>query len=72
MMEELLQYVTDEVPQPLHAAAIPVSSSSSSSSSSCRETLVGDPGSAGLAAQNDPPFEVFDIFEGDTYGLDDP
>ena len=71
MLEELLQYMTDEVLQPQHDAAIPVSSSSSSSSSS-GEPLVGDPGSAGLAAQNDPPFEVFDIFEGDTYGLDDP
>ena len=71
MLEELLQHMTDEVLQPQHDAATPASSSSSSSSS-CGETLVGDPGSSGLAAQNDPLFEVFDIFEGDTYGLDDP
>ena len=71
-MEQLLQYMTDEVLQPLHDAAVSASSSSSSSSSSCGETLVGDPGPSGLAAQNDPPFEVFDIFAGDTYGLDDP
>ena len=72
MLDELLQYMNDEVLQPLHAAAIPVSSSSSSSSSSTGETLVGDLGSAGLAAQNDPPFDLFDIFEGDSLGLDDP
>ena len=71
MIHELLAYMTDEVLQPLHAAATPASSSSSSSSS-CGETLVGYPGSSGLAAPNDPPFEVFDIFEGDTNGLDDP
>ena len=71
LRDELLQFMTDEVLQPSHAAAMPVSSSSSSSSS-VEETLVGDPGSAGLTAQNDPPFEVFDIFEGDAYGLDDP
>ena len=62
----------DEVLHPSHAAAMPVSSSSSSSSSSVEDTLVGDPGSAGLAAQNDPPFEDFDIFAGDTLGLDYP
>ena len=71
MLEELMLYMTNEVLQPLNVAAIPASSSSSSSPS-CGETLVGDPGSSGLAAQNDPLFEVFDIFEGDTYGLDDP
>ena len=71
LLEETLQFMADEVLQPSHAAAIPVSSSSSSSSP-VGETSVGDPGSAGLAAQNDPPFEVFDIFEGDTLGLDDP
>ena len=51
MLEELLQYMTDEVLQPQHDAATPASSSSSSSSS-WGETLVGDPGSSGLAAQN--------------------